>query len=205
MSSNPDLLNPSAQTIEPQKWGTLQKIAFRFFFVFFILYVFVTPNGIIPNTDSIIEFYLHPFIIIIPWLAKHLLHASISVGAYENDSGDRAFDYLVYLFIIILAAVSCIIWSVTGRKTRNYNKMLYWLYVVVRYYAGITMLNYGGVKVIKLQFAAPTPMRLMEPVGNLSPFILAWTYMGHSIGFNYFAGLAEITCGMLMFGAGQPP
>jgi len=61
------------------------------------------------------------------------------------------------------------------------------------------MLTYGGVKVIKLQFAGPTPMRLLEPVGDLSPFSLAWTYMGHSVGFNYFAGIAEVSCGLLMF------
>ena len=199
MQTNPNLSQTAAKTIDPQNWSTFQKIAFRFFFVFFIVYVFINPNGIIPNANGFVEFYLHPLVVFIPWLAKHLLHTTIRVDAYENDSGDRAFDYLVYLLVIIVAAVACIIWSVTGRKTRNYNKLLYWVYVVVRYYAGFTMLTYGGVKVIKLQFAAPNPMRLLEPVGNLSPFVLAWTYMGHSVGFNYFAGIAEITCGMLMF------
>ena len=184
---------------EPQNWTVAQKIAFRFFFVFFILYIFFTPNGIIPNTDSIIEFYLHPMLTFIPWIAKHLFDLNITVDSYENDSGDRAFDYLVLLFIFAVSLIAAVVWSLASKNTRNYNKLLYWLCTIVRYYAGITMLSYGGVKVIKLQFAGPTPMRLLEPVGELSPFILAWTYMGHSVGFNYFAGLAEVSCGMLMF------
>ena len=189
----------TAITPEPQEWSALSKIAFRFFFVFFVLYVILQPNGIIPFSDAINEWYLHPMVLFIPWLAKHLLHLKVVVFSYESGSGDRAFDYLVYLLIFIVSAIATAIWSVTGRLTNNYNKLYYWLCVVVRYYAGITMLTYGGVKVIKLQFADPTPMRLLEPVGDLSPFSLAWTYMGHSVGFNYFAGIAELTCGFLMF------
>jgi len=189
----------TAITTEPKDWGLLQKIAFRFFFVYFILYVILQPNGIIPFSDNLNEIYLHPMVLFVPWLAKHLFHLKVIVYSYESGSGDRLFDFLVYALILIIAAISAAIWSFTARATRNYNKLFYWLCVVVRYYAGITMLTYGGVKVIKLQFADPTPMRLLEPVGDLSPFSLAWTYMGHSVGFNYFAGMAEITCGMLMF------
>ncbi len=184
---------------EPQQWSAQRKFVFRFFFVFFVLYVIFQPNGVIPFSDAVNEFYLHPVVLFIPWLAKHLLHLKVVAFSYESGSGDRAFDYLVYLLIFIISVFSAAIWSVTGRSAKNYDKLYYWLCVVVRYYAGITMLTYGGVKVIKLQFAAPTPMRLLEPVGDLSPFSLAWTYMGHSVGFNYFAGIAELTCGFLMF------
>ena len=186
-------------TTEPQNWTTAQKILFRFFFVFFILYALLEPNGVIPFSDSLVEFYLHPMVLFVPWLAMHLFHMKIIVNSYGSGSGDRTFDYFIYFSIIIISAISCLIWSINSKNTNNYNKLLYWVYTVVRYYAGITMLCYGGVKVIKLQFAGPTPMRLLEPVGDLSPFSLAWTYMGHSVGFNYFAGIAEVSCGLLMF------
>ncbi|MES2376370.1 MAG: hypothetical protein V4553_07320 [Bacteroidota bacterium] len=186
-------------TIESADWSTLQKIGFRFFFVFFVLYVILEPNGIVPFSDDLSESYLHPLVIAVPWMAKHWLHISITVNSYGSGSGDRTFDWLIYGSVVIIATFSCAIWSLVGRKARNYNKMLYWLCTIIRYYAGMTMLRYGGAKVIKLQFAGPNPMRLMEPVGELSPFSLAWTYMGHSVAFNYFAGLAEVACGMLMF------
>ena len=186
-------------TPETRDWSTLQKIAFRFFFVFFILYVILEPNGIVPYSESLTEFYLHPLVVAVPWAAKNWLHINITVNSYGSGSGDRTFDWLIYSAIIMIAAVSCAVWSAISRNVRNYNKMLYWLCTVIRYYTGITMLCYGGVKVIKLQFSDPNPMRLIEPVGDLSPFSLAWTYMGHSVGFNYFAGLAEVSCGLLMF------
>ncbi|MDB4873398.1 MAG: hypothetical protein JWL97_4402, partial [Gemmatimonadales bacterium] len=40
---------------------------------------------------------------------------------------------------------------------------------------------------------------LIEPVGNMSPMGLAWTYMGYSVGFNYFTGFAELITGLLLF------
>jgi len=63
----------------------------------------------------------------------------------------------------------------------------------------ITMVTYGSVKIIKLQFPAPGPDRLIQPLGTMSPMGLAWTYMGYSTGFNYFTGFAELICGLLLF------
>ncbi len=60
------------------------------------------------------------------------------------------------------------------------------------------MLNYGMVKVIKLQFPFPGIGRLLEPYGNSSPMGLAWTFMGYSRGYNYFAGFAEVIAGLLL-------
>lgn len=76
--------------------------------------------------------------------------------------------------------------------------MYYWLTVILRFYVGIMMIQYGLVKVVKLQFPSPSLDRLLETYGESSPMGLAWTYIGFSTGFNYFAGLAEITCGVLL-------
>jgi uncharacterized membrane protein YphA (DoxX/SURF4 family) len=80
----------------------------------------------------------------------------------------------------------------------SYDRLYYWMIVVLRYYVGITMLAYGSVKIVQLQFPSPTPWRLIEPYGDSSPFTLAWTFMGYSRGYNYFTGIAEVSCGILL-------
>lgn len=184
---------------EPANWTATQKVAFRFFFIFFILYIFLEPNGVLPFSDQLSEIYLRPMHLLIPWIGAHILHLSQPVTIFTNGSGDTTYDFVVLLFTIVVAAIGAGVWSVTGRDTRNYNKMYYWLCVVVRYYVAITMVVYGGVKVVKNQFPAPSLGRLAEPVGNMSPMGLAWTYMGYSTPYNYFTGMAELSCGLLLF------
>lgn len=60
------------------------------------------------------------------------------------------------------------------------------------------MLAYGFSKVYKTQFPAPNLAQLLEPLGKFSPMALAWTYMGHSEGFNLFTGLIKVLCGLLL-------
>ncbi|MCR8558301.1 DoxX family protein [Mucilaginibacter sp. BJC16-A38] len=184
---------------EPAYWSSIQKIAFRFFTLFFVLYIFFNPNGVIPFTDGLFNFYIQPFHTFIPWLAKHVLHLGKAITIFTNGSGDTTYDYLIILFLTTVSSAGAIIWSITGRKTRNYNKLLYWLTVVIRYYVAITMVSYGCAKIIKLQFPSPSFGKLTEPVGNMSPMGLAWTYMGYSTGFNYFTGFAELIAGLLLF------
>jgi len=189
----------TAITNEPANWSATQKVVFRFCFIFFILYIFFEPNGVLPMSDWLSGIYLEPFHTLIPRLAKHVLRMAQPVVIEQTGSGDTTYDYLIMLFIIVLAFIGMLIWSVTGRDTKNYNKLYYWLCVFVRYYVAITMVVYGSIKIVKLQFPAPGFYRLMEPVGNMSPMGLAWTYMGYSTGFNYITGLAEFSCGVLLF------
>lgn len=184
---------------EPFYWSASRKIALRFFLVFFLLYIFFNPNGVLPYVDILYEKYILPFHSIVVWLGSHVLHLAKPITVFTNGSGDTTYDYVIMLIIFVLAVVSAIIWSLADRKTRNYNKLFYWLTVVVRYYVAITMLTYGFVKVIKLQFPSPDLNRLLEPIGDASPMGLAWTYMGYSYGFNIFTGLGEVTCGLLLF------
>jgi hypothetical protein len=183
---------------EPVYWSGAQKIALRFFLVFFLLYIFFNPNGTIPFLYTASKYYIQPFHKLIPWLAAHVLHMANPITVFTNGSGDTTYDYLIILFSVVVAGLCAGVWSVIDRKARNYNKLFYWVCVIVRYYVAITMLTYGFIKVIKLQFPSPSPARLLEPFGNASPMGLAWTYMGYSKGFNYFTGIGELSCGLLL-------
>lgn len=183
----------------PTEWSFGKKLAFRFFFLFFPLFVFLNPNGIVPLSEYVFEYYIEPFHNLIPWIAKHILGIKPDITVFTNGSGDTTYDYVVLLFVFFLSVAGAIVWTAIDHRRKSYNQLLYWLTTVVRYYAGFTMLLYGSFKVIKLQFPFPDPWRLLEPYGHSSPMGLAWTFMGYSEGYNYFTGGAEILGGVLLF------
>ncbi len=187
-------------TIEPANWTTAQKVAFRFFMIFFTLYILMETNGILsPVSDILSGIYMAPFVHLMPWIGKNILHLAQPVAVEQTGSGDTMYDYLLMLFMVVTSVTGMLVWTAIDRKTKNYNKLYYWLCVIVRYYVAITMVTYGGIKVVKLQFPAPTLGRMMQPLGQMSPMGLAWTYMGYSKAFNWVTGLAELSVGLLMF------
>ncbi|RFZ95176.1 hypothetical protein D0C36_06515 [Mucilaginibacter conchicola] len=184
---------------EPLYWSAPRKIAVRFFLVFFLLYMFFNPNGVLPYSDILYELYIPAFHNLAVWLGNHILHLKNPITVFTNGSGDTTYDYVMLLLMFVTALVSTLIWTIADRRVRNYNRLFYWLTVVVRYYVAVTMVTYGFVKIIKLQFPYPDLNRLLEPIGDTSPMGLAWTYMGYSTGFNLFTGLGELACGLLLF------
>ncbi|HXB96140.1 MAG TPA: DoxX family protein [Puia sp.] len=197
----PPVLNPTISNTAQTPvigWSLPKQVAFRFFFIFFLLYMFFNPNGVIPFSETISSWYLQAFHTLIPWIGKHILHLASPITIFTNGSGDTTYDYVTLLFIFVLALAGCAIWSGFDRHHHAYPKLYYWLTFCLRYYVAITMLSYGLYKVIKLQFPFPGLASLLEPYGRSSPMGLAWNFMGYSDGYNYFAGFAEITAGVLL-------
>jgi hypothetical protein len=188
----------SSSTTQLRYWTDAQKNVLRFFLILFPMFMVLTYDGIIPYTNDLSNIYLQFFHKLIPWFAAHILHLAKPITVFTNGSGDTTYDYLNVMFIAVAALLGTSVWSIADRKSRNYDKILYWLCVVVRYYIICTMISYGLVKIIKLQFPSPSPYRLTEQFGDASPMGLAWTYLGYSTGFNYFTGLAELSCGILL-------
>lgn len=181
-----------------QPWSFSKRLAFRFFFLFFVLYIFFNPNGVFPGIDALYGVYITPFHSLIPWIGKHVLHLSYNIDTFTNGSGDTTYDFVVLLFTLLTALAGSLIWTALDRNRKSYNQLYYWLTVVVRYYAAFTMLTYGFVKIFKLQFPAPSLNRLLQPYGESSPMGLAWTFMGYSEGYNLFTGAAEALGGILL-------
>ncbi|WP_345949053.1 DoxX family protein [Mucilaginibacter sp. PAMB04274] len=186
-----------AQTLSTP-WPTGQKWAFRFAILFFILFIFFNPNGAVPFLEIFYNYYIQPMHGLVVWAGTHIFHLPEPITTFTNGSGDTTYDYLVLLFCVTVALVGATVWSAVNRQACNYDKLYYWLNVILRFYLGITMVSYGAVKVIKLQFPTPGPARLLQTYGSSSPMGLAWTFMGYSKGYNYFTGFAELSCGLLL-------
>jgi len=180
-------------------WTFSEKLSLRFFLLLFVLYIFFNPNGVLPYIDIAFGLYIEPFHNLMIWIAGHVLKLSYPITVFTNGSGDTTYDYVVVFFITVISLVVSVVWTSGDRKPRSLNKLFYWLCVILRFYVAMTMLTYGMVKVIKLQFPFPSPARLVQSYGDSSPMGLAWTFMGYSKGYNYFTGFAELLGGILLF------
>lgn len=181
-------------------WSVYRKTAFRFVFIFFSLFIIINNNGAYPFWgETVVRFIEGPLHIIIPWIGKHILHLPYDITIFTNGSGDTTYDYVIVFAIAIVSVLGTIVWSVLDRKRTNYTVLYYWLTTAIRYYVGLMLFHYGIIKVIKLQFPSPDIYRLSEPIGDLSPMGLAWTFLGFSDGYNFFMGMAEIASLLLLF------
>jgi uncharacterized membrane protein YphA (DoxX/SURF4 family) len=178
-------------------WSHPVRVAFRFVFAYLFLFIFPFPIGTIPGTTKAGELYRKLWDSIVPWTAKHVLFLQREVSLVPNGSGDKTYDYIVLLVTFALAVLIALVWSLFSRR-REHSTLYEWLRVYVRYYLAATMLTYGMSKVFKSQFPMPTPMRLMQPIGDSSPMGLLWTFMGFSMPYTFLAGAAESVGGLLL-------
>ncbi|WP_299622278.1 hypothetical protein [uncultured Tenacibaculum sp.] len=188
--------NPS---IAITKWTKIEKISFRFFFTYFALFVLFMNNGAYPFYGYLGQFFNVFLYNFIPWVGKTILGITYEINTGPNGSGDTTYDYVLVFVMFSLAIITTVIWSLLDRNRSNYKKLYYWLTVALRFYVGLMLINYGLVKVIKLQFPYPSYNRLNQTYGESSPMGLAWTFLGFSKGYNLFMGLAEVAAVFLLF------
>lgn len=180
-----------------QRWHPFTRTAFRFAFVYLLLYNLPFPLTAFPYIDKAAELYNSFWTWIVPRLAKAVLNREIAT--VFNGSGDRTYDYLLVAFLLLISLGAAVIWTFFDRKRPGYPTLYRWLNLYVRFALGSTMIGYGAFKVISSQFAAPTLDRLMQTYGESSPMGLLWTFMGASEPYTMFVGFAEMISGILLF------
>jgi hypothetical protein len=193
-------MNTTETTLSgPTVWSAFEKISFRFLFCLFLLIIAFVNNGAFPYWSVIFHYPIEGMQMLALWVAKHVLHITQEIYTGPTGSGDTTFDYALLLTLTLLSTIGTITWSLLNRKSTHYTTLYYWLTVAVRFYVGLMLINYGMIKVFKLQFPAPSIGRLMQPYGESSPMGLAWTFLGFSTGYNLFMGIAELMAGLLLF------
>lgn len=187
------LVNENPQT----RWHPFTRIAFRFAFVYLVLFNLPFPFTAFPYVDKVAEPYNSFWTAIVLRAGRIVLSREVSTEF--NGSGDRTYDFLYVACLLVVAVVGTIVWTLLDHRRRGYPTLYRWLHLYVRFALGTIMISYGAYKVISSQFSRPTLDRLMQTFGEASPMGLLWTFMGASEPYTMFVGFAEMVSGILLF------
>ncbi|MGB7190823.1 MAG: hypothetical protein WBD10_11845 [Acidobacteriaceae bacterium] len=199
---------PAEQVDAPRKagknWSLVSRISFRFAFCYWLLYCLPEQGrqslmGLIPGAYFINRPYVGVWHKFTPWVARHFFHLSGTRITYvPTGSGDTTLDYVQNFLFVALAVLAALVWSLLDRKREQYGTLYVWLRILLRFTLAITLFEYGLAKIVPLQFRPPNLSQLVEGYGESSPMHLLWTFMGASMAYTIFAGLAETTAATLL-------
>jgi hypothetical protein len=198
-SADPATSPAIAETPRPASaWKAYQKIAFRIAFFFFV-------SISIPNS---LEWYNH--VIHIDWTNLHYrdLYDIARFGSGINLFGNSIFGntllgYANWIITLVFAIVGGIIWTVIDRRRKpepaEYNRLYYWLRVIVRYRAGIGIIGFGFTKLLPVQMPYPSIGLLNTNFGDFTAQKIYWLSIGIVPWYQIFAGVVEVLAGALLF------
>ena len=195
MSSPTPAVVAAAPESAPVHWNTAQKFAFRFAFVYWLIYCFGAT--LISDIPPIGQAFQTVDRALVMWFGSHVLHLNLSLIA--SGSGDSTYSYVELLCYFLVALVAACVWSIADRRRAEYATLNELLRIYVRYALGLTLFSYGMVKIFKAQFPSPDIDVLTETYGESSPMRLMWTFMGYSTPYTVFAGLSEVLPALLLF------
>jgi hypothetical protein len=172
-------------------------LAFRFAFVYFLLYFPPTVSWLLPGGGFIDRAYNAVAYPTVAWAATHVFGRSLPITIFSSGA-DRTYNYFEVLVLTIIAALACGLWSFLSNR-HSHPSLYSWMRVTIRYVLALNMLSYGYGKLLRIQFPFPQLDRLLEPYGQTTPMGLLWTFMAYSPGYNIFAGAIEVTGAVLLF------
>lgn len=172
-------------------WKPWQKLAFRISFIFFV--IMSVPSGgewwvrtfrmdwFNPNYRDVYD--IARFLPDMPFV-KHY-----TKGFWSYN------DWFVILGIAVIGATA---WTLLDRNRKEYNRLYYWLRVIIRYRAAIGMIGFGMQKVFPVQMAYPPISILNAPLGDMTMQKLYWWEIGVSPFYQSFTGFVELGAGLLL-------
>lgn len=182
-------------------WPTWRKIAFRFAFIYLILYIapWSLVAGIFPflYLDSVTNLYDQGLEWLVRFANAHWFNIAEELVPM-NGSGDTSMAWAQLWLTLIIAIVGAAIWSVLDDKRKNYEVVDYWLRITVRYYLAYFCFVYGIIKIFVLQMIFPNFSQLATPLGDFLPMRFSWLFIGYSTPYQVFSGIMETIAGLLL-------
>ena len=179
-------------------WGIVRKISFRFFFLYYFFIIFFWLAGVsffmLPYVNKVQDFYNRPWTVWSDWVTQKILH----IKSFDFSGFWTSWAWSVLFSLLLLITIITIIWSVADRKRNNYNELLQWLIIYVRYYVGFTMILYGVIKIFENQFPFPDLSNLNRTYIDSTPGAIMHTFMGASRSYTLFTAFGEMIGGTLL-------
>jgi len=182
-------------------WTWMQKIFFRFFFIYFILYT--SPwNSLyfIPGIKYLIDLYGQAFDWCVVKSNEHFFQVFGIKHVKEvfNGSGDTSFAWATNYFMLTIAGIGASVWSVIDRKRKSYRQLNYLLCLFIRYSLALIAFSYGSNKVFAMQMPFPMLSQLATPLGDFLPMRFSWLFIGYSTPYEVFSGVMEVLVAVLL-------
>src|SRR5688500_12210929 len=114
---------------QSERWSAAEKVAFRFLFIFILLFIIIENNVAFPFFDWVMTYPTDGLHVLVPWLGENVLHLPYKITHFTYGSGDTTYDYVILLICFVVALVASVIWSLADRKAEGYPKLYYWLTV----------------------------------------------------------------------------
>lgn len=181
-------------TVSGREWTVFQRIGFRIAFIFFVL-MSIPFSG---------RWYEHLFTM--DWLHLHyrdiydLARFSSGLPFFGNTLlGESLNGYALWLITLLVAIAGGVVWTLVGRKRKEYNTLYYWLLAIVRYRAGIGIIGFGFTKLLPVQMPYPSEGILSSNFGDFTPQKIFWLSIGIVPWYQIFTGVVEIAAGIMLF------
>src|SRR6185437_9280509 len=158
--------------------------------------LFAGPAPSLPDPAAV--WPLRPVIF---WTAAHIFHVNAPLTAFwggGSGSTDCMFGWVTVFCLLVIATAATVVWSLLDRRRENYAELHKWFRLFVRFGLAGQMIAYGLAKVIPIQMAYPSLVRLLQPYGTLSPMGVLWAGMGAAPAYQTFTGCIEVLAGLLL-------
>jgi hypothetical protein len=166
-------------------WSSLEKIAFRFFFIYFILQV-------VP-----LDWKYYRDIFSSDW-SGFSYSVLFNIAHYAPRFFSEIPTYADWALFAAIAAIGTVIWSFIDRNRYEYNVLHYYLRVILRYRLAIAVIAYGFIKFFPIQAPYPSLSNLNTNYGDYNAWKIFAMSLGIVPGFQAFLGFVEILSGLLL-------
>lgn len=169
------------------EWTEVQKIALRFFFVYFLI-------QIVP-----LDWKYYSLVSSIDW--TDLYYGDIfNLSRYYPKFFAGPDTLLNWVVTAFLASAGATLWSYweRSRTQLDYDKLYYWLRVILRYRLAFGVIAFGFIKLFPLQAPFPSLSNLNTSYGDNTTWKMFSLSLGVAPTYEVFLGAVEIFGGLLL-------
>ena len=176
----------------PVPWKPYQRVLFRIAFVFFLIMS-------LPFTAA-----WYKTLFTIDWFNLHyrdlydLTLYSPSIYRFSNPAYNLL-GYIDWVEALAIGIAGGLVWSAIDNKNKSYDRLYYWLRVIVRYRAAIGIIGFGFTKFLPVQLPYPSLGILNTNFGDITAQKIYWLQVGIVPWYEIFAGVVEVAAGALLF------
>ena len=169
-----------------KEWNGYEKILFRFTAIYFLIQA-------IP-----LDWKYYRDVFSINWLDLHYRDI-FYLAHYAPRFFESVPVFADWVVIAVIALFGSVLWGALDTKTKEYNRLFYWLRVILRYRLAIALLAFGFLKFFPQQMPEPSISNLNTNYGDIAYWKIFSISTGIVPGYEAFLGFIEIAAALLLF------